>query len=258
MSRIALIDSDSVVYRAGFAGQKSVKHIMPDGDEAIEIVPEPVENVLHTVKLTIEEILFATNADSSIVYLSGKENFRDKIATIRPYKGNRDKSARPVHYLAIRDYLTRHYGAVVVDGEEADDAISIKARQPLPAGSEYVVCSIDKDLDQVPGKHYDFLKKISYDIRDDEAEFVFYRQCLSGDNVDNVPGCYKIGQAKAEKLLQETDRASWWEVIVEQYAKSMSLPGCPYTDRQPVDVAIETARLVRMRTFENEIWSPPL
>lgn len=291
MKKIALIDADSIVYRAGFAGETrslqatyedaegelhtrgfvpdeklgtaaaQLKKFLADNkceliDKTDRIDPDPIEHVLHTVKVILVDIMFATGADSRVVYLTGKENFRDKIATIRPYKGNRDKLSRPFHYDAIRAYLIREQDAIVIEGEEADDAISIRARQEVAAGSEYIVCSIDKDLDQVPGKHYDFLKKINYDVRDDEAEFVFYRQCLSGDSVDNVPGCYKMGQVKAEKLLQATERKDWWSTIVRTYEASKAIAGCPYADKSAIEVAIETAVLVRMRVFPNEFWMP--
>lgn len=252
----ALIDSDSVVYKSGFAGQKTVVHELPDGDSIEEIIAEPVENILHTVKLALEGIMEATGADwPPRVFLTGKENYRDKIATIRPYKGNRDKLKRPVHYQAIRDYLVKFWGAEVVEGEEADDRISILARTP-EFHDKCVIASIDKDLDQIPGKHWDFLKQVSYDVREDEAEFVFYRQALSGDSVDNVPGCYNVGLAKAERLLNDTPRKAWWDAIVSSYEASKGIPGCPYADRLARDVAIETAQLVRLRTYDGEIWRP--
>jgi DNA polymerase-1 len=250
---IALIDADSIVYRCGFAGQKTVEVPMADGDVAQFIEAEPVENVLHSVRLNLEKIL--QHADKALVFLTGKGNYRDAIATIRPYKGNRDKLKRPVHYDAVRAYLVDVWQALVVEGEEADDKISILARSPQHESS--LIASIDKDLDQIPGKHYDFLKDVLYDVREDEAEYVFYRQCLSGDAVDNVPGCYKIGQAKAEKLLDATPRKEWWPMILETYEHSKEREDCPYRDKDAKAVAVETARLVRLRTYEGEIWSPP-
>lgn len=253
MGVTALVDSDSIVYRAGFAGQKTIEVPMPDGDTAQIVEAEPVENVLRTVKLQLEKIL--VYADSLRVFLTGKGNYRDAIAKQRPYKGNRDKLHRPVHYDAIRTYLVEYWNALIVEGEEADDRISIVARLP-EIRDNCIICSIDKDLDQIPGKHYDFLKDVRYDIREDEAEYVFYRQCLSGDAVDNIPGCYKVGQAKAEKLLDSTKRQDWWKMIVETYEKSKAVAGCPYIAMPAEDVALETAQLVRLRTYDGEIWSP--
>jgi hypothetical protein len=284
-----LIDADSIGYRAGFAGQVSSLQIayedgegklhtrgfLPDPklgsarkqleefkaqpgidilDEMPRVDAEPVENVLHSTKHMVQEILAETGVDKYRVFLTGKTNYRDAIAKQRPYKGNRDKLTRPVHYDAIREYLVKYWKAEIVEGEEADDRISILART-----SEYtdsVIASIDKDLDQIPGKHYDFVKRVHYNVSDEEAERCFYRQCLSGDAVDNIPGCYKLGYAKADALLSATAKDDWWPAIVEAYEKSKEWPGCPYKDIPADEVALETAQLVRLRTYPGEIWQP--
>jgi hypothetical protein len=284
-----LIDSDSIVYRAGFAGEVTSLQIayedkegvlrtcgfLPDPklgsarkqldkfiadtdstvlDEQKRVDAEPIENVLHSVKHMIQDILNETKCGYYKVFLTGKDNYRDKIATIRPYKGNRDKLARPVHYGAIRDYLVRYWAAEVVEGEEADDRISILAR--LSENSTSVVASIDKDLDQIPGKHYDFVKRVHYSVTDEDAALAFYRQCLSGDAVDNIPGCFRMGYAKAERLLEATPRNEWWEAIIEAYEASKAIDGCPYVSLDATAVAVETAQLVRLRTYEGELWLP--
>jgi hypothetical protein len=290
MTSILLLDADIVCYRAGFAGQVTSLQIayedkegvlrtrgfLPDPklgsarkqldkfiadtdstvlDEQKRVDAEPIENVLHSVKHMIQDILNETKCGDYKVFLTGKENYRDAIATIRPYKGNRDKLARPVHYGAIREYLVKYWAAVVVEGEEADDRISILGRSVEHSGKS-VVASIDKDLDQIPGKHYDFVKKVAYDVSADEAELCFYRQCLSGDAVDNIPGCFRMGYAKAERLLEATPRNEWWTAIVEAYEASKAIDGCPYVSLEATAVALETAQLVRLRTFPGEIWRP--
>jgi hypothetical protein len=286
-----LIDSDSIVYRAGFAGEVTSLQVsyedkdgvlhsrgfLPDPklgsarkqldkfiadtdstvlDEQKRVDAEPIENVLHSVKHMIQDILNETKSGDYKVFLTGKDNYRDAIATIRPYKGNRDKLARPVHYEAIREYLVRVWGATVVQGCEADDEISVIARNPEYSGC--VIASIDKDLDQIPGKHYDFVKRVHYVVTDDDAELCFYRQCLSGDAVDNIPGCFRMGYAKAERLLEATPRNEWWAAIVEAYEASKAIDGCPYVSLDATAVAIETAQLVRLRTYPGELWQPPI
>lgn len=285
-----LIDADIICYRAGFAGElRSLQVTYEDKegnigtrgfvsdekqsaneqlaaflessgaellDKSDRVDPDPIEHVLHSVKHMIQQILLETNTHTPQLFLTGKKNFRDQIATIKPYKGNRVNTPKPFHYAAIREYLVRQWNAQIVEGEEADDRISILARTPAMR-DRVVISSIDKDLDQIPGKHYDFVKRVAYDVRDDEAEFMFYRQCLSGDSVDNVPGCFKIGAVKAGRLLEDTPRESWWTAIVSAYEESKTRPGCPYSDLPAATVALETARLVRMRTFDNELWEPP-
>lgn len=291
MTNTVLIDSDSIVYRCGFAGEVTslqvsyedkegeihTRGFLPDPkrgsarkqltafleetgaellDEMIRVDADPIEHVLHSVKHMIEDVITETKADVAKVFLTGKENYRDQIATIRPYKGNRDKLARPYHYDAIREYLIRVWNAEVVEGEEADDRISVLARiPPYPEGC--VIASIDKDLDQIPGEHYDFVKRVHYTVSEDEADRCFYRQCLSGDAVDNIPGCFRMGYAKADKLLGGLPRESWWESITEAYEASKGIDGCPYMEIPAASVALETAQLVRLRTYQGEVWTPP-
>jgi len=98
---------------------------------------------------------------------------------------------------------------------------------------------------------------------------MFWRQCLSGDLTDNIPGLYKIGEGKAEKLIDkwltekrprkaaDVDRIMW-PLVVMAYAENMER----YPDKYPAGMtpeaaALETARLVKMREYEGELWTPP-
>lgn len=59
------------------------------------------------------------------IYLTGKGNFREKIAEQRGYKANRLDKVKPFHYENLKGYLIAVYGAQVYDGMEADDAMCI-------------------------------------------------------------------------------------------------------------------------------------
>lgn len=135
--------------------------------------------------------------------LSGPGNFRDSIATVFPYKGNRDSSHKPYWYQSIRNYLTSEWGARVVHGREADDECSILARRDRDAGNIYCIATIDKDLDQIPGEHYNYLKHVNHCVSVGAADRWFWCQCLSGDATDGVPGCYKLGSVGAERIVAE-------------------------------------------------------
>lgn len=158
---IALIDGDVLTYSCGFAAQKNSHKVVIKGEEeygwqaaftykkqlnewlefkkltkddvivTTELIVEPVENALHLVKKTINSILEETGATEYIVFLTGKDNFREKIATIAPYKGNRDPTHKPHWYQDIRTYLIRQYNANIIDGQEADDAISIAQMEAI-------------------------------------------------------------------------------------------------------------------------------
>lgn len=230
------------------------------------IKAEPVANVLNIVYKTIvsiedrvrEQFKVAAKDLNTYIALSGPNNFRYKIATIKPYKGNRDPSHIPVHYQAIRDYLTNRWGARVIHGREADDECSIEGwklwreqrRGPQMGLSShsYVVASIDKDLDQIPGHHYDYMKHVFYFMTLDEAYRAFWIQVLAGDVVDNIPGLKGYGMVKAaaqidywiDNGLRDTDM---WKEIVALYSTN--------------EAALEIARLVYMQRRPGELWNPP-
>src|SRR5690606_31252201 len=148
----ALIDFDVILYRCGFAAEKSVFKVYLRGSEeefgpvytaegireakefignnqdlyfVREVTPEPIENCLHSVKLQVQSIIQDVGATSWQGYLTGRDQFREKVATIKPYKGNRDPTHKPYHYDAIKDYLIGKWGAKVVSHYEADDAMAM-------------------------------------------------------------------------------------------------------------------------------------
>jgi hypothetical protein len=289
MGTIVLTDADPIVYRVGFAGQQKVIHAVVEGPEGVpvrqrfenktdrknwleenqgweildeqeELVVEPLPFVLQTCK-QIYGVLETLGTPKS--YLTGKKNFRNGIAKTAVYKGNRKPDARPVHYEAIREYLQTKWGAIVINGREADDELSIQAARMRKAGQKYVIATIDKDLDQIPGEHYDYSRHVSYHVSEEDAAKWFWQQVLSGDRVDNIPGCYKVGPETARKLVDEWylepqyQPAEIWEAVLEQYVRSQSKSGCPYKDQCSDEVALETAQLVWMQTEAGALWMPP-
>lgn len=163
---------------------------------------EPVENALHNTKLALQRVLdLFPEREYYKLYLTGQNNFRDTAATILPYKGNRDKTHKPEHYAAIRDYMVNVWGAEIVDGKEADDAIGIA--QYAKKDKSTVIVSIDKDLNQIPGYHYHPRKQQFYYVTLHEADTFFWKQMLTGDITDNIPGIKGIGDKKSDKIIEE-------------------------------------------------------
>lgn len=189
------IDGDILLYRCGFAAQ-SVK---ADGT----VVAEPVEFALHSTKLTINKILKNTGSSEYTVFLSGADNFRLLVDT--DYKANRKDFVKPIHYEAIKQYLLDKHHAVRVDGMEADDALGMwlytAASKHDMSKCYRTLASLDKDLDMIPGWHYNFNHNRLYWIDDDYANHVFFRQLLTGDTVDNIPGIPGMGNVTADKYL---------------------------------------------------------
>jgi 5''-3'' exonuclease (including N-terminal domain of PolI) len=171
---------------------------------------QPVENALQIVKASLETTLrdienkFNNSEIYPYIYMTGPKNFRDSIAKTKKYKGNREGIPKPIYYKDVGQYLVENYGAVFTDGYEADDAISMRSTSDRKAGRESIVVSNDKDLDQIPGHHYDWIKKEFYTVSPKDAKTRLYLQTLSGDYVDDVPGLEGIGESKAAAMLEGT------------------------------------------------------
>lgn len=224
---IALIDADVVAYRIAFGCQD-----------------EPEKVAIAKVSEFLEELVFTyTDVDDCEGYLTGKQNYRFDIAKTAPYKGTR-VSEKPKHLGIIRQYMIDAWAFSVQEYQEADDAIGIRA---YSLGEEdYVICSIDKDLDNIRGKHYNFVKNEHYTITEEVAIKNFYRQVLTGDRVDNVPGLAGIGPKKADKILKDCSaEEDLYKAVLEAYDGN-------------VELMTEMAQLLWIRRKEGELWQPPV
>lgn len=242
-----------------------------------EVIPEEKSHALHLVNQSILGITTAVSRRFGIAktdleidcFLTGPGNFRDALGTIKKYKGNRDPSHKPYWYQAIRDHLTQQWEAKVISGIEADDEVCIQATELYNAHEHdehrsFCVATIDKDLDQVLGWHYDYLKKVFYFVDPPHAEWWFWVQVLCGDSTDNIPGCYRVGTVKAEAYIHDLlecdgDFRNAWAYVVGIYQASIAKHGAAKTGYANAEAAaLETARLVRMLTKRNEpLWLPP-
>ena len=227
-SLVPLLDADVLCYRVGFAAKKD----------------EPIENVLHSVKKCVLDIMSVfPDADAEHLFLTGKGNFRSRVAKQLEYKGHRKDTPKPQYYDEIRDYLERRFNAEIVNRMEADDAMGIKQYSTYKARS--VICSIDKDMLMIPGWHYNFVKKELRYVNKDEAYRAFFKQLLTGDMTDNIPGIKGLGPKTAMKLLgDETDPMKMYAIAQEQYEKE-------YGASWP-EVIDEQAQLLWILRSENE------
>ena len=194
--RLAILDADILTYRVGFASE----------DVAEEICLARVTDL-------VNEIVYRDlKCDDYKAYITGRGNYRNEIAVTEPYKGNRKDAKKPVHYDAIRKHLQR-LGAELVEGQEADDAVAIEATKT----GGWIV-SIDKDLDQVAGWHYNFVKHEEYYVTEEEGLRNLFTQVLTGDRIDNIIGLKGIGPKKAEKLLKDckTER-EYYDACLKAY-----------------------------------------
>lgn len=205
-----LIDGDVLTYRCGFAADSQMKRDFREKNpEATdEEVAAHLANTdytaiaLHNVKTLLQDIIGKFN-DEHQIFLHGGGNFREKIATIKPYKGNRDATHKPKYYNEIKEYLWDVWKAKKIVGQESDDAMGI---EQFDNPDKYtVICSIDKDMMMIPGWHYNFQREtLVYQPIAAANMFLFY-QMLVGDTSDNIPGIDKIGDKRAKALIESLD-----------------------------------------------------
>lgn len=192
-----LIDADLLLYRCGFSADAQAKREW--GDKYQE--EEYLEWALGNTRTTIEGILSRfPDSQNFRLFLSGHSNFREQVASLQPYKGNRDSLHKPKYYAEVKDYLKNYWKAEVIDGREADDALGCE-QWKHPDKSTCIV-STDKDMLQIPGNHFNWVKGEFKTVKLAEANHHFYRQMLEGDRVDNIPGIRGVGPKTVDKLFE--------------------------------------------------------
>lgn len=183
---IATIDGDIVAYRCAASCERTVDKIrVCEAEEEIAI--------LRTEQL-MQTIIHSTQSDKYRCFLSPSKNFR--YIVYPEYKANRKDTVDPIHRKACKQYLMDNWNAELFEGYEADDALAWSQTE------ETVICSIDKDLKQVAGLHYNFVKEESDDVTITNGLSTFYQQVLIGDKTDNLFGLNGIGPKKAAKYLE--------------------------------------------------------
>ena len=226
-----LVDADIIAYRAAFSAK----------DEPEKQARQKVDDICSGIMYDCFYPINYTLGQNAWFYLTGSGNFRKDLATIKVYKGQRPP--KPEHLPATRDQLVQQWGAEIVEGQEADDAIGIKATD---LKGDCTIVSIDKDLLMIPGTHYNFVKKEWTEVSQEKGDYFFYKQLLTGDQVDNIQGVTGIGPKKAEKAYEGCT------TVQEMYAKALEMY------KGDANALLENARLLWLRRYEGEMWEPPV
>ena len=285
-----LLDGDIVVFRCGFAAERTQWHLAwgPDDerrgwnhtksfdykrdalDELDKILPgkysrvqgedydlwpekmlEPLSHALQGVKTLVTRVCESLDLDPGFdleVFLSDGRNFRHEVAKTRPYKGTRKEEHRPTYEQEIREYIKKNYDTYTAVDEEADDLMGIHATKYGP--EESIIITLDKDLDMIPGLHYNWVKDVAYKIGEREAMHNFHVQLMTGDTTDNIPGLTKIGPAKAAKALHgcDSDEEELIEVVRQYQIHSGKEDWLAYLREQ--------GQLLWIRRHPDEMWEP--
>lgn len=260
---LILVDGDILLYEFGFGAEYK-------DDEGNKQVRD-FDHVEESIELWYSYIKTRLGCDNVQTYLTGKGNFREKLAVSHPYKDKR--GPKPFHYEAIKAWLTLHYDAHTVEGMEADDYMAYKQTECLKHNVASVIASRDKDLQMVEGWHYVWqcgrqpeklskatklgtlsLPKGNRKKLSGDGLKWFYAQCMMGDKVDTIPALAGVGPALAYDTL----------VDCETEEEMFSAVRTAYHERGYDDAyLLEQARLLWMCTEMDEqgnpvMWKPPL
>ena len=115
-----------------------------------------------------------------------------------------------------------------------------------------VICTVDKDLDQIPGKHFNFITNEHYEVTPEQGLQFFYKQILMGDSTDDIPGLKGIGGVKAALILKGcVGEPELFRAAYTAYNRF-------YPDvLEAEDKMLLNARLVRIRQKPGELWEFP-
>lgn len=253
--RIALLDGDMLPYIVGYTTSDmqllKAKTRVYDGQCASIVDTPECKNACDRIDTLVNSWVHAAKADAAQIFMTKSEsNFRIALAFSDPYKGTR-KAEKPPFFYEMRDHLISKHQAVLADGMEADDLMSIhqwKAAELFCAenGCELwgvdhrafantIIVSGDKDLNIVPGLHLTPGEEITWveplgslrlrckkdgtvkDLKGTGLKF-FYAQMIVGDKVDNYKGIPGKGPKFAYDLLDKCkDEKSLYMAVLSAY-----------------------------------------
>jgi len=237
-----LIDADLYLYRACAACEEEINW----GDDVWSLSSD----------LKVAKSIFRANLQrwaekfetvDWVLCISDRDNFRKEIYAA--YKGNRRKVRKPVGYSALVQWARDTYETHTEAFLEADDVMGILGTAP---DNNAIIISDDKDMKSLPCRLYRPMTEESLTITQEQADYWWLLQSLTGDTTDGYGGLDGVGPKTAEKILGSRPT---WEIVAQAYAaKGMSH-----------DEALTQARLARILRYEDwdqetntiKLWTPP-
>lgn len=204
-----LIDGDIIVYQ-------TLSSCLSEADwgDGIVSVWVSLDEVDYTIDRIIGNYMDKLGAEDYTIALSCYDDpFRKRLDTT--YKENRDGSKRPVGYKSALERLEAKHNCMRLRSLEADDVLGIMATR---SNRRTIIVSDDKDLRQIPGELY--VPRTAEHIRITPEDGFRYHmlQTLTGDRVDNYPGCPGIGDVRAARIVERD--GDTWSNVVEAYNKA--------------------------------------
>lgn len=182
---------------------------------------EPLENCLHSANLVMDKIVKRYGWEDVVLYFScpTTENWRTQFYP--EYKANR-VSRKPHWGKELLQHMQDKWDWKLEYELEADDLI---ARDAMECGDDCVVVTIDKDMDQIPCLHYNWVKDEEYLVDDVMAQQSLTIQRIMGDSTDNIKGIPGWGVVAANNWCQNyIQPGSVEDMVYAAYAQAYPSP----------------------------------
>lgn len=217
----ALIDADIILYEAATRCERTIP--WPHGNEGEVLwtrhahLDEAWAQFNDSVAVLMEKV----GADEVTLCITDRENFRYDFYP--EYKSNRKAGVKPMLVSILRDKIAADPRGYRQPRLEGDDIMGILATKP--GAGETIMITIDKDLQTIPGDHYNPSHDKFFTVTEAQANRYHLLQSLMGDATDGYPGCRGIGPKKAENMLPELVendevKGIWDDIIVPAYEKA--------------------------------------
>ena len=258
--RVALIDADILAYQAAAVSEKAT-----DWGEGLWTLHAFEEEAALAFETSLNRVLEKVEATNFFLAFSDSTNWRKDV--LPTYKGNRAETRKPMLLKWVRQYAQK-YNCITIPTLEGDDVLGIWAttKSKLDPVREFIICTTDKDLKTIPGKHYNFGRDEFFEVSEHQADYWHMMQTLTGDATDGyvgVPGC---GPKTAEKILQKALdegtpwanpqqlREIYWKHVVAAYDKA------GFGEEEAL-VQARVARILRAEDYDDVqkkviLWTP--
>jgi DNA polymerase-1 len=222
MEKVLLLDADSLLF--------NVAHFHLDKDTGMDDQYEDFLSQVRAITNRIEDDGFSVFS-IDYFFTTCKNNFRKEL--LPSYKANRPKNDTTRFVYELKEYVINELvneleSVYTSDTLEADDLISNNQDK-----ENCIIVSIDKDLKQIEGCHFDYYKvktglinEFGDEVKDyrgwqyttkEEGTDLLLKQLLIGDNADNIKGVKGVGKVKADKLIDGKSHFGKVRAVYEAY-----------------------------------------
>lgn len=248
LKRVLLVDADVFVYQAVM---DNLREVCIDDEYQYTLQAGEVQDAIET---RMDEMQRELQASDVFLAFGSLNNWRKKL--LPEYKAHRT-TKKPLGYWKTIEWCLSKWEGKQVPFLEADDIIGVLATC-LTYRSDFqkIVVSEDKDLDTVPGMHWNPRQPEQglYNITVEEAARNHLFQTLCGDAADGYKGCPGIGKVTAAEVLSKNKLDMWGGVV--QAFKDAKL-----TEEDALVQArvahILTSEYCDLETGTVKYWTPP-